>query len=62
MLYYATLAVLAREVRRGDVVPKGLASWPRTLAFLRRRADDIWPPATILLLFVYCMYVYDTGE
>ena len=62
VLYYATLAVLAREVRRGDVVPKGLASWPRTLAFLRRRADDIWPPATILLLFVYCMYVYDTGE
>ena len=29
---------------------------------VRRRADDIWPPATILLLFVYCMYVYDTGE
>ena len=41
VLYYATLSVLAREVRRGDVVPKGLASWPRTLAFLRRRADDI---------------------
>ena len=56
--YYATLALLARDVRRGDVIPKGLASWPSTLRFLRRKSGDLWPPFTILLIALYCMYVY----
>ena len=41
-----------------DLIPKGLASWPSTLRFLRRKSGDLWPPFTILLIALYCMYVY----